>query len=672
MNMEQEWLFFNLLLVSFVLYLFIFLISIFGFIFLFLIKKINKSDWGLNKIEYLVLSFSIGLSIYISYSFIIDIFQVFNFFTAYLPILVIDILFISFLFYKKKISKKSIENYFLTLIKKLNKNSKKVVTFFLIIIVVLSIQIYFQWRAVTEEYALASKDTYLWLGHYWYLLEEGCLWREGLALHYPKGYVFFLAGPVLIHPNYRFAYFFFKFGGIPFFSFFIITLSIILKKIFEKNFLILFGLILTLLSTFIFARFDVFTSSVIPTFLILVIIIILNSKCPFYIVGFLISLAFLTNSVFALFLLIGFSLLFIVKMIFRQKKLKSIFFNDILKTSILCIILLIPYIINTIIVQNVSLFDIIYRYSLEFGIVELNFIKINEFEKFGFLLRIDYSDILKQSIPDNDITHGFLDIEKKILSLFFIFDLIGLILPRKKIIDEKRREIFNFLRISVIVVLFSYAVEIIAFMSPVSIWFLLNFAWIKWRALEAFVGPCIVMACLVSEIFINKTKKFTIWLSNKCKIYKKMINNDFGSKFLKIENIIIILLLISSMGLFVNRSKASNEYYFNKDHIDTIFYIKDNIPENSKILVNFYDGTGDALHSALSNYKLYDWEFSEGENNINEIKQYIVDKNIKFVLIDLETVNSTELDSFLLDPTYKNLFENEIHVLLEFNIYLDC
>jgi len=90
-------------------------------------------------------------------------------------------------------------------------------------------------------------------------------------------------------------------------------------------------------------------------------------------------------------------------------------------------------------------------------------------------------------------------------------------------------------------------------------------------------------------------------------------------------------------------------------------------PEDSKILVNFYDGTGDALHSLLSTYKVYDWEFSEGENDIIAIKQYIEDKNIEYVLLDLETVSSIELFNFTSDPRFENVYENEVHMLFEYD-----
>ncbi len=39
----------------------------------------------------------------------------------------------------------------------------------------------------------------------------------------------------------------------------------------------------------------------------------------------------------------------------------------------------------------------------------------------------------------------------------------------------------------------------------------------------------------------------------------------------------------------------------------------------------------------------------------------------KYILIDLETVNSTELDSFLLDPNFENLFENDVYILFEYD-----
>ena len=169
------------------------------------------------------------------------------------------------------------------------------------------------------------------------------------------------------------------------------------------------------------------------------------------------------------------------------------------------------------------------------------------------------------------------------------------------------------------------------------------------------------------EIIIKKASIFTLYLKNKNSSYKNLLKNTGFGKFLRIENIIITVLLISVFSTFIVHRDISYYLEFEEDHVETMFYIKDNIPEDSKILVNFYDGTGDAMTSLLSTYKVYDWEFDEGKNNMIEIKQYIDDKDIEYVLLDLDTLNSTELLAFTSDLRYENIYENEENLLFEYD-----
>ena len=239
--------FLNFLLVSFIFYLFVLLISVFGFIFFYYIRKINNKDWELNFLEKFIISFALGLSVYISFCFILDIYQFYNFFSGYYSIAIIDALFIWYLIYRGELNREKISEFYYSIKNKFIAKKKETITLILILIFVFSWQIWVQWGIITKEYAIPSKDTYVWLGQSWYLLENGYIWREHMPIHYPKGYTFFLAGPELIYPNWRLAYFFMKFAGIPFFSFYILVIFILLKRIFEKNYMIFIGLLMTLI-----------------------------------------------------------------------------------------------------------------------------------------------------------------------------------------------------------------------------------------------------------------------------------------------------------------------------------------------------------------------------------------------------------------------------------------
>jgi len=83
MKVGKESYFANFLLVVLIFYLFVFIIAIFGYVLLFFIKKINGKDWELSFLEYSIISYAIGISIYLSYCFILDIFMFYNFFSGY-------------------------------------------------------------------------------------------------------------------------------------------------------------------------------------------------------------------------------------------------------------------------------------------------------------------------------------------------------------------------------------------------------------------------------------------------------------------------------------------------------------------------------------------------------------------------------------------------------------
>ncbi len=401
MLVSKDYYFLNLLLVCLVFYLFVFLISVFGFIFLYYIRSTNKKVKELNLIESFIISFGIGISIYISFSFILDIFLFFNFFSGYLSIIIIDCAFILFLIYNGVINRETFGNFINSLKKKFKSNSKEILIFITIIIFIIFLQFMAQWEIVTKKYSLLSRDTYGWTGQLWFLLEKGHLWRDRLAIHYPKGYTFFLAGPLLIFPDFRLAYFYFKFGSIPFFSFYIVILGIMLKKIFKKNYMIFTGLLLTLISNTLFARFTTFTSSILPSLLILISLIILRSKCPLYLLGFFISAMFLCNALFAFYIIVILAFLILTNLFYPNKVIKKILIDDIAKTLILTLILLIPYIFHTMIVLNINFLEFLNGHLAQFGIIIVKLPHNSNIEQ-NFLI-LSFSNILDNSFPDNKI-----------------------------------------------------------------------------------------------------------------------------------------------------------------------------------------------------------------------------------------------------------------------------
>ena len=652
-----------LVLVYATFFLFVCLISIFGFIFFYLLQKRSKKNWGLNYFESFVICFAIGISIYISICFILDIFKSFNFFTAYLSIIIIDAVFIGFLIYHGELDI-SLNLKFLKSIKeKIKAKPKDTLILIVILAIVISFQIWTQWVIITKKLALTSKDTYVWLGQSWYLLEKGYLWREHMPIHYPKGYTFFLAGPELIYPNWRFAYFFYKFGGIPFFTFYIIVIAIILKRIFQQNYIILIGLLLILLSGFLFSRFNSFTSSTIPTLLILISIIIFISKCPFYLVGFLIPAIFLTNGIFGLFYITIIIFLLLIKLVNSKENLSNILKDDITKTLIIAMILLIPYILHAFYVKNFNFIDIIFNYLDLFGIFKLKIAYNSQIELDNYTVLLAFRHTLDDLFPHNDFLGIFLDIEKRILSFFFIFTISILFLPTKKFFNEKFWQVINFGKLSVLLILIFYSYEIFSIGSSNVISD--NIGWFKWRTVEALAGPSVILTCFMIEKIIEKAKILTNYLVFKSNFYRKLIRRNNISKFVRIEYILISILLVSICSIVIAHQRIYYSYYFEDEHIETVFYIKENIPDDSKILVSDFDHTTNSFYNLLSTYKYYIWDFEFSENTFNETLDYIREKGIDYILLDDTRINSTEKRIFKSYPYFEEVYENNINVLLE-------
>jgi len=663
MQVSKEFYFINFLMVCGAFFLFVCLISGFGFIFFYYIKKYHKEDLKLGVLESFFICFAIGLSIYISICFILDLFQFFNFFSAYLSIFIIDVGFLLFLINRREINKKKIVKFITSVRRTITERKKNTLILIIILVFALSFQIWIQWEIITDEYAIPSKDTYVWLGQSWYLLKNGYIWREHMPFHYPKGYTFFLAGPELIYPDWRFAYFYMKFVGIPFFSLYIIVIFSILKRVFKKNYMVLIGLLLTLLSNLLFTRFTSFVSSSICSLLILISLIIFISKCPFYLNSFIIIAIFHFNAIFALFYIITLIFFLLLKCIALDRKLKVFLKEYIVKTLIIGIALVSPYVLHITIVKNINFIDLIFAYFVQLGFPELstNIISVNSN---SFLLQFRY--ILRDLFPGNDYIYAFLDIERRIMSYFILFAFITLFLPTKKNFLEKYRDVINLAKFAFLVIICFYIAEIIFENS--SNQFALSLTWFKSRAVEALAGHLILLACFTIEKVVEKTKLLTIYLKNNYKGYKKLLKNKYFSKLFKIENIFIAIILTSSFSSILVSQRLYYTYYFERDQIDTIFYIKKNVPEDSKILVSDLGDDFNFFYNLLSTYKYYIWDFEFTENTFNETIDYIIKKDIKYILLDYETINSTEKGYFTSFSDFDERYENDRNIVFRVEI----
>ncbi len=166
--------------------------SIFGSIgFLILSKK--RPERG-NKISFVLTSFALGICLHILYSVIIISFRIFNFFTIYLPFIIIDICFIIYSFKKSNIKlKDKIKAVSRKKILLLLKNN---ILNFLLITIIFGLLYIFQMFIIWQQVGYPSLDPYVWFGEIWSTHKHGALELD-FAGAYPPGFVLFALSTLL-------------------------------------------------------------------------------------------------------------------------------------------------------------------------------------------------------------------------------------------------------------------------------------------------------------------------------------------------------------------------------------------------------------------------------------------------------------------------------------------
>lgn len=127
---------------------------------------------------------------------------------------------------------------------------------------------------------------------------------------------------------------------------------------------------------------------------------------------------------------------------------------------------------------------------------------------------------------------------------------------------------------------------------------------------------------------------------------------------------LIIILGILALNIFVNYEKLNLVYKYNTEQIETIFFIHDNIPENSKILVP-YIGNRTYLYELLIGYEYVIYN-SKQENLYIYIKGVVICLKLKFVVIDTSITNPHQLDLLMNNKNFNVLFENDLNIVLEY------
>ena len=111
--------------------LFFVVITLFGGIFVYVLQKYGKRKWNLSLLEFSFISFAVGILIYIVFGYMLSFFKIFNFYSAYLPFLVLAAGFLFFLYYNK-----TLHEIWAKLISQLKSNYKEFIIFSLILVII--------------------------------------------------------------------------------------------------------------------------------------------------------------------------------------------------------------------------------------------------------------------------------------------------------------------------------------------------------------------------------------------------------------------------------------------------------------------------------------------------------------------------------------------------------
>lgn len=440
-------LFVFLLITYFIFILFSLIISLFGGIFTFIFQKKSNEKWNLNFLEYFFISYGIGIIIFIQWSYILNIFKLFNFFSIIIPFLASALIFLLYLLKKIKI-----QEIWIQIKKNLSINHKNFAIYILILSSIYFFQFLLFWSKVSNTLALSAfNDTHRWIKSVVFLIKYGFVNFPEQAIIYPWGFNFFLGGNALLSPDFITKYFFIKLAGLPFLHFYTLGLFCISKRFLKNPLLIFFCLITIFSDTNFLLRTILFLSSTISLLLILISFMILLTKIPHYLLGFTIPGIFLINPIYAFYFIIALIIFYLTKIITSYKNIKSIL-KELFGIIFLSIIFLIVYFISFFIFWKQDIFAFIKEFFWVF--------QSNSINKANSLVNVKNCELILLLNASNFLLSNtsFFNLVELMWYFFnmiilYGFSIMSIFLSDKKL-NEKYKEFIMFMKIGLILTLF--------------------------------------------------------------------------------------------------------------------------------------------------------------------------------------------------------------------------
>ncbi len=652
------------------------LISTFGFAFFIFSNRDNiKQKLDLSLI---LISFSIGLSFHLVYSFIMATLKIFNFYTIYLPFIVIDIFLFYYIIKKRGLQgKKLFKNFsFINIFKKIKNHLLDLIILIIIFIMLYLLQMYFIWQSVSYP----ACDPYFWFENIWFVHENGFL-NYTLIETFPPGFTLFNASMILITDDYYLIYFFLKYIPIFLAGINILVLFVIARSIFKNKINVFFTLAIYLSFNYLSYRYQMLLPSTLATtlsFLFLLCLLKKNSITILETKGLILSGIFMTHHLYFLYYFIlyfFYTIIILIKNLnFKRKNnvnpkyektvlIKKFFINQIYIYSIVLIMIL-PFLVIT----SIKLNSPVLNYYFSFVNPLYLFNSLNDIIKIGdFFIKI--AVLLMNNFFYNGINNFILKFfERGFISSLDIFYfqtlgigivliIISLFLPLNKLFkfNPKQKNMLTFIKFtlifSILSYLFLFLLENYLNISLFSklIYFISEF--FK-RYFELFAGLWALLFVLAFNfIFIYikiKLKKLVKITRNKKKILRKLYSITFYTQ---------IIILISFFYLS-NFKRVQYFQYFSDGHTDVILfagnYFNENPPNDGTVIlleeVEYKYNLWYTNYNLLANSKLIKIYFNFTHNlTYLMFKVYYESLNVEYTLFNINNLTESFVIDFELD-----------------------
>ncbi len=700
---------------------FFLLLTIFGYIFFnVIIRRILRIKHKLGLLETSFLSFGIGFVIYISLSFILLYFEIFDFFLAYLPLVLIDSFYVIYLYLHKK-TKLNLREFY----NKKILGSKKLIyfcTFFISILFLFSLQIILQFQDITKYTELMFKDSYYNLENIYYLLDNNTVDINGSSPYfYPPGFFIFCSGALQISNNYLVAFFFLKFGGVFLLSLFMLNIFQLTLKLFRKFSISIICSLLLLSYYLSVMRITAFLSGSFAVFVIGISInIFFKEKKFLYLIGFFIPLVYFLNPGVFLYYLILLSCYVIFLLFFLDRKSFKFYLGVVLNSFLILFCLILPYLL-LLSNYNLSLFDLLKVYTnyiLWSGKPFLiNVIKtlVSVYESV-FVFFQETTGII-QNLMDfllNGSLFKEFNVAFNTIVIFIIFLCFGMIMKSSKI-KKDGKFVLTICKVAVLIILAIYSYLILfSFILNLNVPILLHTDRIFLVYFPFIIILCgFGLSCLMKLIdriikhsknrqicvkrilknirfyqFIIKWKENVIKSHRNSNLHIKMFrlkikniksNSKNVIKFKRIFGFLLVSLIIANLLSQTELKEEFRRHYYDNYTINSYLTIKTYIPNNSTILMpNF-------THKVyLINRILNDVNITIINNKISqsflEFDLFVKNNSFNYIFLNktasLPIIKGIEslfrvikqsiiLKNLPISTDYTIIFENEQYILYE-------